>query len=201
MNTQMPIQTASINPKLDPSTILHLQSLAIVAKQKAIISPEYIAAFILHLVLKRFLSLSQRRISRIGSSGSLGPVFTKADTFMKSLGICQLRLLGNSGYSHSLISAISGVESPTGFGLADHIDGRLFKYVLENPVSIQNVVFPSDILAYYDSLLEAVKDDTGLDISQFGLQHSSSSNVNYPSRCQVPDEEAENDTAGARMRV
>jgi len=204
VNAQEPIPTPNINPTLDSSTILHLQSLAILAKQQVAISPDYIAAFILHLVLKRFLSLSQRRISQIGSGGSLGPVSGKADSFMKLLGMYQLSLLGNSGYANSLFSKISGVESMTGFGLADHIDGRLFKYVLENPASIQNVEFPPDILAYYSSLMEAFKSDTGQDISHFGLQHPSSSTVNYPSRCQVPHEEAEDDTtegAQASLRV
>ena len=194
VNTQEPIPIAKTNPTLDPSTILHLQSLAILAKQIPI-PPDYIAAFLLHLVLKRFLSLSQRCISRIGSNGSLGPVFAKADSFMKSLGMCQLTLLGRPGYAHSLFTVISGVKSLTGFGLSDHIDGRLFKYVIANPVSIQDMKFPPDISAYYASLMDAFKSDTGLDIPHFGLQDQSSSAVNSPSLCQVPHEETVDNSA------
>ncbi|KAF8427711.1 hypothetical protein EV426DRAFT_682724 [Tirmania nivea] len=191
---QASIPRANMKPTLDPSTTLHLQSLAMLTKQQVTISPMYIAAFVLHLVLKRFLSLSQRRISQIGSSGNLKQVFAQADAFMKSLGMCQLKLVNNSGYAHNLVSAISGIGSPTGLGLADHIDGRLFKYALKNFVSIQNMKFPSDILVYHASLMEALKSDSDLDISHFSLGHPSSSTVNYLNKRQMPHEETENDT-------
>lgn len=186
-NIQDPIARTNIKPTLDASTILHLQSLTMLAKQVKI-SPLHIAAFILHLVLKRFLSLSQRQICQIGSNGSLGPVFAKDDAFMKSLGMCQLKLLGNSGDSHGLISAIPSIGSLTGFGFADHIDGRLFKYALANTASIQNMTFTPDSLAYYASLIEICKGSSGLDISHLDLKHHLGSAAKY--RGQVPHKKA-----------
>ena len=201
---QDPILRASIKPTLDPSTILHLQSLEMLAKQQVTMPPMYIAAFILHLVLKKFLSIPQRRISQIGSSErDQGSVLAKADAFMKSLGICQLMLLENSGYAHSLISDV-GSLTDQGLGLADHIDGRLFKYVLANPNPIQNIKFPLDTSAYYASLVEVFKKDSGLDISHIDLCHCWSSTTNCPSQHQMPHEEAGHDTtedAHASFRV
>ncbi|KAF8446567.1 hypothetical protein BDZ91DRAFT_753278 [Kalaharituber pfeilii] len=167
------VRSVNIKPKLDASTLLHLHSLAVLINEKTVkISPVHVTLFLLHLTLKRFLSLSQRRIS--GIRMSRGSVIAAADGFMRSLALCQLKLLSNTSYSNSLLTATSGVDS----GLADHIDGRLWKYLLANRSSIQNKAFPSEVSAYYATLVEVFQSDSGLDVSHFCLQDSLSSSLN-----------------------